>query len=138
MPGLRLARARLRPVIQALCQHPRHTARQGRILSDGALTGTAGYGSGDGPLPRTLDPAAAPPPADKRGGRGTLDRTAPKVPFGTIAGRTSPLLRSAAAAISRLPERLFAPGSAGVTAPLASLPGSAAPPRPSNGIGVSR
>ena len=47
-----------------------------------------------------VDPAAAPPSADKRGGRGTLDRPAAKVPFGTIAGRTSPLLRSAAAAIS--------------------------------------
>ncbi len=69
VPGLRLARARLRPVIKALCQHPRHTARQGTVLSDGTLTGTAGYGSRDGPRPRTLDPAAAPPPADKRGGR---------------------------------------------------------------------
>ena len=39
-------------------------------------------------------------PISGPGGRGTLDRTAATVPFGTIAGRISPLLQSAAAAIS--------------------------------------
>ncbi len=98
------------------------------MLSDGTLTATAGYGSRDGPRPRTLDPAAAPPPADKGGGR-----TWPAGPGGRQGSlRHHPRPDLTAAAVGRgrhlrLPGRLFAPGSAGVTAPWAGLPGSAAP-----------
>ena len=35
VPGLRLARARLRPVIKALCQHPRHTDASTRGIRPG-------------------------------------------------------------------------------------------------------
>jgi hypothetical protein len=97
------------------------------MLSDGTLTGTAGYGSGDGRGPRTPDPAAAPPSADKRGGRAW--RAGPDSRQGSLRHHRRPDLTVAPVGSGRHlrpPERLFAPGSADVTAPLASLPGSAA------------
>jgi len=108
------------------------------MLSDGTLTGTAGYGSRDGPRPRTLDPAAS---SHRPISGGRAWHAGPDSRQGSLRHHRRPDLTVAPVGRGRhlrLPERLFAPGSAGVTAPLASLPGSAAPPWPSNGIGVPR
>ena len=64
------------------------------MLAGGTPTGTAGYGtrtaSPRGPPEPRLRPAVA---ADERdGGRDMPDRTAAKLPSGTLAGQTSPLL----------------------------------------------
>lgn len=78
------------------------------MLSDGTLTGTAGYGSRDGPRPRTLDPAAAPPPAGKRGGRPR--HAGPDSRLGSLRYHRRPDLTVAPVGRGRhlrLPERLF-------------------------------
>ena len=82
--------------------------------------------------PAGLDPAAAPPPAGRRA-CGRARHAGPDSRQGSLRHHRRPDLTVAPAGLSRhghrhlrLPERLFAPGSAGVTAPLASLPGPAA------------
>ena len=100
------------------------------MLPGDTRTGTAGYGSRTD-LPAGLDSCCSPAvAADERdGGRGTLDRTAARLPFRAIADSDLIVAPAGCGGDLRLPGCLFAPGSPGVTAPLASLPSSAAPRR---------
>ena len=130
VPGFRLARARLRPVIQALCQQPRHYGQAGaaccRVIRAPELRAK---GAGR-TFPRAWIPAAALRSRPMSGTVGVARWTDshPPLPFRAIRRLDVIVAPAGCGSNLGLPGCLFAPGSPGVTAPLASLPSSAAPP----------
>ena len=98
------------------------------MLADGTRTATVGYGSRMEPRPRPWT-RLRPPSRPVSGTVGVARWTGQPPRFPSAPSPAGPHRCSGRPrpSISALPQRLFAPGSADVTAPLASLPGSAAP-----------